>query len=110
MRSTKSIPVEDAVQGMTLSCNLTDQHGNVLLPENTILTEAMIGSIRRHDIAEVAVEFDSDDDQYASDQSQRMNLEEKIKRVDQLFLLHENESANLQLKQFLINFIRSGGK
>ncbi len=108
MTSTKIIPIEAAVPGMILSSNITDRSGNILLPGNIVLTSAMIGSIRRHEIAEICVAVDSGDDQSAADLNQRMKLEQKLKRLDQLFMLHENESANLQFKQYLINFIRKG--
>jgi len=106
MGGSKMIPIEQAVQGMILSCNITDRHDNILLPGNAILTPAMIASIRRHDIAEISVAVDFEDDQSVPGLDQKLKLEEKLQRVNQLFMLHENESANLQFKQYLINFIR----
>lgn len=48
--SYRPIPLAQVQPGMTLSDELLDVHGHVLLPEGTMLTEALLALMPRHGI------------------------------------------------------------
>ncbi|WEF31158.1 hypothetical protein [Pseudoduganella chitinolytica] len=48
--SYRPIPLAQVQPGMTLSDELLDMHGHVLLPEGTVLTEALLALMPRHGI------------------------------------------------------------
>lgn len=106
-RSYKLVLLEDVRPGMVLSDNLLDRHGKILLPENTLLTEKMIESLRRYDMEMVPVFLeDLTEEQKAERALQRQ------KRLEQLFRKHNYgdaaENANDVLFDYLKDF-RQGG-
>lgn len=48
--SYRPLPLAQVQPGMTLSDELIDVHGHVLLPEGTVLTEALLALMPRHGI------------------------------------------------------------
>lgn len=55
MNKYKQIDLDDAVAGMTLWEAVLDGYGGVLLPEATVLTDALLTSLRRRGIDTVYV-------------------------------------------------------
>ncbi len=53
------IALTDALPGMLLSDPVTDTRGNVLLPGGTVLTEALLSSLQRHQIDFIAIATDA---------------------------------------------------
>lgn len=51
----KQLDLDDALTGMALSEAITDAQGDVLLPAATILTDAMLTSLRRRGIDTIYV-------------------------------------------------------
>lgn len=52
----KVVSLDDAIAGMVLSNALLDGHGAVLLPSATVLTDAIIKSLRRRGIETLHIE------------------------------------------------------
>jgi hypothetical protein len=51
----KQVDVDEAVAGMVLSQAVRDGRGGILLPENTVLTDALLTSLRRRGIDRIDV-------------------------------------------------------
>ena len=103
MTTPLNIALDQATVGMTLSKDLTDSRGNILLPCNAVLTEKMINVLTRHNISEISVIADKESG--ASDEAtEQLKLQEKMARIELLFKTHEHEAINLQLKNYIINF------
>ncbi|MES2935098.1 MAG: hypothetical protein V4805_16600 [Pseudomonadota bacterium] len=49
------VVLNDAIPGMVLADDLLDSHRQVLLPQNTVLTVAMLQSLARHGIPTLSV-------------------------------------------------------
>jgi hypothetical protein len=49
------IDLDEAEAGMSLADTLLDGHGGILLPQGTVLTEAMLNSLRRRGVEQVVV-------------------------------------------------------
>ncbi|MES2832846.1 MAG: hypothetical protein V4695_12745 [Pseudomonadota bacterium] len=74
------IILADARAGMTLSDPILDTKGNLLLPEGTLLTGAILESLRRHQIDTLAVAGAEISD--AEENAERQN---RLARVEKLF-------------------------
>ncbi len=74
------IALTDAVAGMKLSDPVTDSKGNVLLPGGTELTEALLSSLKRHQIDSVAITTDA-----LSEVDADAERDRQIARVEWLF-------------------------
>lgn len=57
-----SIPIASAVPGMHLAADLLDDSGRVLVPAGTALTEALVCSLMRREVAELPVVLAADED------------------------------------------------
>ena len=53
------LDLDDAVAGMVLSEDILYGHGDVLLPKNTVLTDALLTSLRRRGIDSIQVVNDA---------------------------------------------------
>ena len=78
-RSTQ-IALSAAITGMTLSDPVLDTKGNVLLPEGTVLTTALVASLTRHEIETVGICMDA-----ASQADADIERDRQISRVERLF-------------------------
>ncbi len=80
------IPLSDASPGMTLSDPILDTKGNLLLPVGTLLTSAILESLRRHQIDTVAIAGAE-----ISTIEENSEREQRLGRVERLFRkLHVN--------------------
>lgn len=62
MKIVEILSVADGLPGMRLAEAVTDQAGNILMQGGVELSESMLASLRRRDIAQIAIERDVDED------------------------------------------------
>lgn len=62
MKTIQKRPLADLESGMRVAVAVTDASGRVLLPAGAELTAAMIASLERREIADVAVEVEVAED------------------------------------------------
>lgn len=100
----KLLSLDETMPGMSLSDDLLDAHGNVLLPQGATLTEAILAQLRRHHVGVIPVSFGeiSAADQEAAQEHSRERLARLFRRVG------NNESSQL-LMQYVTEF-RLGSK
>lgn len=107
-RSYKLVLLEDAVPGMVLSDNLLDRHGKILLPQETMLTDKMLESLRRYDMDMIPIVVEE-----LTDEQKAERLLKRQARLDRLFRKQNYgnaaENANDVLLQYLKDF-RKGGE
>ena len=77
MKIRETLPIGDALPGMHLADALTDDAGRVLVPGGTALTESLLQSLVRRNIAELRIERDVEDDPVAA-QARREKVEEML--------------------------------
>lgn len=53
--ASREVMLDEASVGMTLACDLVDQHGTVLLHRGSVLTEGLLGALARRGVARVRV-------------------------------------------------------
>ncbi len=99
------IALEQVQAGMILSDELLDIQGHVLLPRATVLTDAMLASLRRHNIETVPIaktQFTVAEVDIAP------TIEQQRKRIDHLFRNsvadHDVNPASLQLYKLVLRF------
>jgi hypothetical protein len=101
--SNQHLMLAQVQPGMVLSEELIDSQGQVLLPQGTILTAAMLALMPRHgiEILPILVGGVSDDEQ-AADRQQHQQ------RIERLFRKHEpdNEAdwATGLLRSYIVDF------
>ena len=74
------IVLANATPGMTLSDPVLDTKGNILLPDGVVLTEAMLQSLKRHQIDSIAVALEA-----LSQVDADAERDRQIARVERLF-------------------------
>jgi len=79
--SYQQIPLEQVQPGMVLSDELLDLQGNVLLPQGTVLTAAMLALMPRHGIQILPIQSEAE----ISDDEAQATLEHYDQRIAQLF-------------------------
>lgn len=98
-RHDHQIALVEASPGMTLSDDLLDEHGQVLLPAGAILTEASIAGLRRREIDTVPILGEEEEGQDAA------IAEQHLQRLDRLFRKHSDDDLATEiLRQFVIKF------
>ena len=86
----QQIPLAAAASGMTLSDAVLDTKGNVLLPKGTLLTDGMLASLLRHQIATVVViggEVSAEEDS--------AERERRVARLEYLFRASDSTAPGL---------------
>jgi hypothetical protein len=91
--------LEDVAAGMTLSEAVLDGRGGMLLPSATVLTDAMLTSLRRRGIDTVFLV--NDDVSEADLQAERERLQ---KRLARLFRKCKGNSASTELMQCITTY------
>lgn len=95
----RQMDVDDVVAGMTLWEAVLDGRGGMLLPSATVLTDAMLTSLRRRGIDTV---FLVNDDASESDlQAERERLQQRLER---LFRKCKENSASTKLLQCITTY------
>lgn len=95
----KLLSLDEVLPGMSLSDDLLDGHGNVLLPRGATLTAAILASLHRHQIEVVPISFGelSEADRNSGQQHHRLRLDRLFRRTG------DSESSQL-LKQYMMSF------
>ena len=82
------IPLSAATTGMTLSDPVLDTKGNVLLPQGTVLTTALVQSLARHQIDSIAITAEA-----PSQAEMDVQRDRQIARVERLFRMTGSAGA-----------------
>lgn len=90
--------------GMTLSDELLDAQGHVLLPQGTVLTEAMIALMPRHGIVSLAIVSAA----VVSDEEAAAGMQQHEQRIARLFRKQDPDNdadwATELLRRFVTDF------
>ncbi|AKU23944.1 hypothetical protein MJ904_02290 [Massilia sp. MB5] len=101
--SYQHLALADVQPGMILSDELLDVQGHVLLPQGTVLTEAMIALMPRHGIATLPIRLDGPS--AAEEAASRQHHEA---RLNHLFRRHDPDApqdwARGVLRRFVADF------
>jgi hypothetical protein len=100
MKVREVIAIGDARPGMRLAVAVADHAGQVLVPAATELTESLLHSLRRREIAELTVEAEVEEDP-AAREARRATAR---KQVDHLFRGAGDGAATKELYQCLLAF------
>ena len=102
--SYQQIPLEQVEPGMVLSDELLDMQGNVLLPQGTVLTAAMLALMPRHGILVLPVMSQVE----ASADEVQATLQHYDQRIAHLFRKNDPDSdsdwATALLRRFVSDF------
>lgn len=89
--------------GMMLSDELLDAQGHVLLPQGTVLTEAMLALMPRHGIDSLAIVVET-----VSEAEVAAGLEHYQRRIDRLFRKNDPDNdadwATSMLRHYVTDF------
>lgn len=58
MKQRATLPLSELAAGMLVAAPVTDPSGHLLLPVGATISDAILGSLGRHEVAEVCVEMD----------------------------------------------------
>lgn len=98
-RRNHEITLDEAGPGMTLSDDLLDEHGQILLPAGAVLTETSIAGLRRREVDTVPIQGDEIAEVDAA------SVERHRIRLAHLFRNHrEDDLATEILRQFVVKF------
>jgi hypothetical protein len=101
-RNYKLVLLEDAAPGMELSDNLLDRHGKILLPQETVLNDKLLESLRRYDIDMIPVYSDE------LTEGQRAALVlERQERLEKLFRKRNYDKPSENANDVLLDYLRS---
>lgn len=95
----RQMDLDDVVAGMTLWEAVLDDRGGTLLPSATVLTDAMLTSLRRRGIDTVSLV--SDDVSEADLEAERERLQQRLAR---LFRKCNGKSASIELLQCITTY------
>jgi hypothetical protein len=102
--SYHQLPLAQVLPGMVLSDELLDVQGHVLLPQGTVLTEAMLALMPRHGIEVLPVVSET----AASDDELQATLQHQDQRIAHLFRKNDPDSdsdwATGLLRRFVSDF------
>ncbi len=93
------LDLDDAVAGMTLAHALHDAQGGVLLPQDTVLTEQMLTSLRRRGIDEISVVNDNISEAELAAERERLR-----QRLEVLFRKCGDRGASKLLLQSVMQY------
>jgi NAD/NADP transhydrogenase beta subunit len=102
--SYQQLPIAQVQAGMVLSDELLDVQGHVLLPQGTVLTDAMLALMPRHGIEVLPIASET----AASDAELQATLQHHDERIAQLFRKNDPESdsdwATGLLRRFVTDY------
>lgn len=102
--SYQHVPLAQVQAGMILSAELLDMQGHVLLPQGTVLTEAMLALMPRHGIAMLPIALS----EQPSAAEQAAGQEQRLERIARLFRHHDPDSdvdwAAALLRRFVTDY------
>lgn len=102
--SYQHVPLAQVQAGMILSDELLDVQGHVLLPQGTMLTDAMIALMPRHGIAVLPIALP----EQPSAAEQAAGQEQRLERIAHLFRKNDPDNdedwATALLRRFVSDF------
>ncbi len=102
--SYHQLPLAQVQPGMILSDELLDVQGHVLLPQGTVLSEAMLALMPRHGIEVLPIASEA----AVSDDEVQARLQHHDERITQLFRNNDTEDdsdwATTLLRRFVSDF------
>ncbi|MFA9217392.1 MAG: hypothetical protein ACEQSK_09825 [Sphingomonadaceae bacterium] len=102
--SYQQLPLAQVQPGMVLSDELLDVQGHVLLPQGTVLTEAMLTLMPRHGIQMLPIASTA----AASDEELQATLQYHHERIAHLFRKNDSDDdsdwATTLLRRFVTDF------
>lgn len=100
MKIVETLAIGDVLPGMHIAQAVTDEGGRVLVPIGAEVTESMLHSLIRRDVAEVTVERDVEEDP-AEREAYRAQL---VARLDPLFRKAGEGQETRTLYQAILDF------
>lgn len=94
LKRYKLLDLDDVAAGMVLSDEVRDDHGNVLLPKATALTDGMLSSLRRRGIETLPIVNDE-----VSEEQLRAERERVEQRLTKLFRKSKGDRVSALLRQ-----------
>lgn len=95
----QQMALEDVTPGMVLADNLLDAQGQILLPKGAELSEQMLESLRRHDIASLRIFMGE-----LSEEESAAQRAYQQARVTCLFRNSDDKDANGLLHRYIRKF------
>lgn len=83
MKTIERIGIDLAESGMHLAEAVTDDSGRILIPAGAVLTESLLNSLQRRDVAELVIERPVVMDQ-AARQAMLARVEQRLSRLFRL--------------------------
>ncbi|MBS0309157.1 MAG: hypothetical protein JSS58_09315 [Proteobacteria bacterium] len=95
----KSMHLNEVTPGMTLAEDVLTLRGKLILPQGTVMTEAVLTVLTRYEVTEISVLL-SDELATQENEAERQRHRE---RIAHLFRLHDDGAGDL-LRQQLLRF------
>lgn len=96
---SKQLALDEVTPGMVLSDDLLDSHGQILLPQGVMLSDATLTSLRRHDVETLPILCGA-----LSEAEITAELERHKQRLAVLFRKHDDDEASALLLQYVTHF------
>lgn len=101
---SKQLALNSVTPGMVLSDDLLDDQGKILLPNGTLLTEAILASLARHNIAIIPILCEA-----LSPVDEAAELRRHQARLARLFRKHAGDEATELMLQYVTHY-RAGAR
>lgn len=88
MKQRATLPLSELAAGMLVAEPVTDAGGRVLLPAGATISDAILGSLARHEVTEICVEME-----VAEDPAQRIAREAATTATVAALFRHAGEGA-----------------
>lgn len=96
---SKQLALNTVIPGMVLSDDLLDDQGKILLPEGTTLTEPILASLARHNIAILPILCEA-----LSTVDEAAELRRRKARLARLFRKHVDDEATELMLQYVTHY------
>jgi hypothetical protein len=100
MKIVETLPIGEVVPGMYLAQAVMDDGGRVLVPAGAEVSESMLNSLQRRDVAELTVEREVEEDP-AEREAFRAKL---VEHLDRLFRKAGDAAETRVLYQSILDF------
>ncbi|MEO6352369.1 MAG: hypothetical protein ABIO19_12975 [Burkholderiaceae bacterium] len=101
--ATRLLPMNEVLVGMIISNDVLDTHGELILGQGTVITEAMLLSLPRYGIKTLTIAAEK-----ISDTGRQAEIELQRLRLNKLFRRCGDGPADKLLLQYLMQY-RLGG-
>ncbi|MBI3229702.1 MAG: hypothetical protein HYZ45_05850 [Burkholderiales bacterium] len=97
--SHKQLPIDQVMPGMVLADQICNAVGTVLLVPGTVMSEAILTSLHRHQIESLPILFE-----ITEGEDPTQNVQEQCARIEHLFRKHAADDASPMLKSLLLHY------